>query len=99
MGWVRSNLDAVRRLKAQVQGGFTLIGQDGTRHRVTEADFYENFMRNAERLRAAYKGEEVPPPHSTGEALKGAVNSLPQVLQNAADNQRRLDKQLEDKQQ
>ena len=62
---------------------------------LTEQDFYANFQRNVERLRAKYRGEQVPPPHPVGEALKGATNLLPQVLQNAAENQRRLDRQLE----
>ena len=97
MGWVRSNLDAVRRLRAKLQGGaFTLVGEDGKRQKVTEADFSENFLRNSERLRVRYRGEEVLPPHPVGEALKETVNPLPQLLQNAADAQRRLDAQLED---
>jgi hypothetical protein len=98
MGWVRSYLDAVRRLRAKLQGSaFTLVGgEDGKRQKVTEADFLENFLRNSERLRVRYRGEEVLPPHPVGEALKETVNPLPQLLQNAADAQRRLDAQLED---
>jgi|SRR5215212_5351919 len=97
MGSVRSNLNAVRHLRARLKGdAFTLVGEDGRRQKLTEADFYSNFVRNSERLRAAYRGEDVPPPHPVGEALKGAVNPLPRVLEQAAENQRRLDKQIED---
>lgn len=72
------------------------MDEDGTRQKVTEVDFLENFMRNSERLRAVHRGEEVPPPHPVGEALKGAVNPLPRVLEQAAENQRRLDRQIEE---
>jgi len=97
MGWVRSNLDAVRRLKAKLQGdAFTLVGEDGTRQKITETDFYSNFLRNSERLRAVHRGEEVPPPQPVGEALKVAVNPLARVLEQAAENQRRLDRQIEE---
>ena len=99
MGWVRSNLEHVRRLRAKLEGGaFLIVQEDGTRQKVGQAGFYENFMRNSERLRAKYRGEEIPPPHPVGVALKGAANPLPQELQNAAENQRRLDRQLEEDQ-
>jgi len=103
MGWVRSNLDAVRRLRAKLQGSpFTVVDEDGNRTKVNEADFYENFQRNAERLRAGWRRkkigseEAVPPPHKVGAALTRATNPLPQLLENAAETQRRLDRQLGD---
>jgi hypothetical protein len=96
MGGIRHSLDHVRRLKAQLKGGaFIVVDEAGERHDLTQQDFYANFMCNAERLRAHYHGGEVPPPHPVGEALANATNSLPRVLETAAENQRRLDRQLE----
>ena len=102
MGWVRSNLDAVRRLRAKLQGSpFTVVDEDGNRTKVNEADFYQNFLANGQRLRLGWrrkKGEdvEVPPPHEVGQALTRAQNNLPQLLENARDAQVRLDRQLEE---
>src|SRR5215203_5473721 len=103
MGRIRSNLDALRRLKGKLEGApFTVIDEQGERTKVTQEGFYENFMRNAERMRAGWRRkkhgseEAIPPPHPTGEALKRAQNNLPQLLENARDAQVRLDRQLEE---
>ncbi len=94
MGWVRSRLEDVRRLKRRAGGEvFTLVMADGTRRKFSMDDFYNNFHRNALRLRALYKQEEVPPPHPLGRALREAV-SLPPELERIAEDQRRLDAQV-----
>src|SRR5215217_6248856 len=102
MGWVRSNLDAVRRLRAKLQGSpHVVVDEQGERTKITQDGFYENFMTNAHRLRAGWRrkqGEDVPvpPPHEVGQALKAATNPLPDMLERASETQRRLDAQLGD---
>ena len=95
MGWVRSNLASVRRMKARLGGdAFILHLEDGSRVKFRPDAVWENFGRNAERLRALYRGEEVPPAHPFGVALARAIN-LPAELAHAAEAQRRLDRQVE----
>jgi hypothetical protein len=97
MGWIRADLERVRRLKAQLRGdAFVVVNENSDHLHLTAADFYANFTRNSERLRAHYSGDEVPPLHPVGEALKGAANPLPRLLEQAAENQRKLDAQIEE---
>ena len=96
MGWVRSNLNEIRRLRRQMDGGsLELRLDDGTVQRFTMDDFLQNFERNSQRLRALYMEEEVPPPHPYGAALTRAVD-LPPELERGAQDQRRLDAQIEE---
>jgi len=76
-------------------GGFTLHLEDGSVQRFSFEDFLQNFQRNSQRLRALYREEEVPPPHPYGAALTRAVD-LPPELERGAQDQRRLDAQIEE---
>jgi len=75
-------------------GRLELRLDDGTVERFTMDDFLANFQRNAERLRSLYRDEGVPPPHPYGAALTRAVD-LPPELWRGAQDQRRLDAQIE----
>ncbi len=80
MGWVRSRLEDVRRLKRRAGGeAFTLRMEDGSTEKFSINDFYDNVQRNTTRLRALYRGQEVPPPHPFGRALTQAVNLPPEL--------------------
>ena len=95
MGWVRHSLNEIRRLRQKLDGGsLELRLDDGTVERFTLDDFLQNFKRNSERLRSLYMEEEVPPPHPYGAALTRAVD-LPPELWRGAQDQRRLDAQIE----
>ncbi len=95
MGWIRSHLNNVRRMKARLgEDTVTLLLDDGSEEKFTVEDFCSNFQRNAERLRALYKGDEVPPAHHLGRALSRAVDASPE-LGPIAEHQRRLDHQVE----
>jgi hypothetical protein len=94
VGWVRHNLNNVRRLKAKVGGdSFTLRLADGSEEEFTAQDCLANFMQNAQRLRAYHEGRAIPPPHRLGAALPMAVNRTPEQAE-AAEAQKRLDAQL-----
>jgi hypothetical protein len=94
LGWVRSRREAVRRLKERLgEDCFVITLEDGTTERFLTADFYDNFMQNTKRLRALYRGDEVPPPHRLAQALTEAHN-LPPELAEAAEAQRRLNAQV-----
>jgi hypothetical protein len=96
MGWIRSNLQRVRRMKSQLDGNaLTLTLADGKQVHFQPAAFEENFTTNAARMRALHKDEPVPAPHPFGEALTRAVD-LPATgfLVHAAEAQRRLNDQV-----
>jgi len=67
--------------------------EDGSRKSFSRDDFFENFYRNSERLRALYRGDKVPPPHPFGKAL-GEATSLPPELERIKQDQERLDAQI-----
>jgi len=94
MGRVSSNLRDVRRLKAKMgQDNFTLLFPDGSSETFGPDDCIANFLRNAERLKALHRGEEIPAPHPLAQALLRGVNLNAEQLE-AAESQRRLDAQI-----
>jgi hypothetical protein len=87
--------DRVKRAERSLTGNGTRIElEDGSTITVTEQDFCDRFCSNIERMRAAYGGTPVPPPHPVAVALLKA-RYLPTHLENTADEQRRLELQIE----
>src|SRR5215204_5882279 len=85
----------VKRAERHLAGNSTrIVLADGSTITVTEQDFADRFVSNIERLRAAYGGTPVPPPHPVAVALLKA-RYLPTHLENTAEEQRRLELQIE----
>ena len=87
--------DRVKRAERRLAGNVTLIElEDGSIITVTEQDFCDRFCSNMERIRAAYGGTPVPPPHPVAVALLKA-RYLSTHLEQMAEEQRRLELQIE----
>ena len=85
----------VKRAERRLTGNVTLIElEDGSIITVTAQDFADRFCSNMERIRAAYGGTPVPPPHPLAAALLKA-RYLTTHLEEMADEQRRLELQIE----
>ena len=75
MGSIKAS---IRKLREKLSANYvTLVLEDGSTARFTEADFTANFSTNMERLRDVYHGNAVSPPHPLGAAL---VRALPECL-------------------
>ncbi len=75
MGSIKAS---IRKLREKLSASYvTLVLEDGTSERFSEADFAENFKVNMRRLRDLYHGTPVSPPHPLGRAL---VRALPEGL-------------------
>ena len=85
----------VKRAERHLAGNGTRIElEDGSTITVTAQDFCDRFSSNIERIRAAYGGTGVQPPHPVAVALLKA-RYLPTHLENTAEEQRRLEFQIE----
>ena len=87
--------DRVKRAERRLVGSDTLIElKDGSTITVTEQDYIDRFTSDMERLRAAYVGTPVPPPHPVAVALLKA-RYLPTRLEKVAEQQRLLELQID----
>ncbi len=88
MGSLKSG---IRKLREKLSANYvTLVLEDGTSERFSEADFTENFSTNMERLRDVYHGNAVSPPHPLGAALVRA-ECLDPELRKEAERQQSID--------
>jgi hypothetical protein len=85
----------VKRAERHLAGNVTLIElENGSTITVTAQDFADLFCSNMERIRAAYGGTPVPPPHPVAAALL-KVRYLPTHLEEFAEDQRGWELQIE----
>jgi hypothetical protein len=87
--------DCVKRAERRLVGNNTIIKlADGSTIAVTGQDSIDRFRSNMERLKAAYHGTRVSPPHPVAVALLKA-HYLPKRLETVAEQQRLLELQIE----
>ncbi len=96
MGSLKSG---IRKLREKLSASYvTLVLEDGTSERFSEADFAENFKVNMQRLRDVHHGTPVSPPHPLGAALVRALpEGLGPALRQEAARQRSIDELVEAK--
>ncbi len=96
MGSIKAS---IRKLREKLSASYvTLVLEDGTSERFSEADLAENFKVNMQRLRDVHHGNAVSPPHPLGAAFVRAVpGGLGPELRKEAARQRSIDALVEDK--
>jgi hypothetical protein len=90
---------SIRKLRERLSANYvTLVLEDGTSERFSEADFAGNFKVNMQRLRDVYHGTPVSPPHPLGRALARALpEGLGPELRKEAERQNSIDALVEAK--